>query len=63
MGRQKGINQKQISFKIDLDLLSYVNKMADGNRNRWLNNLIREAKKRLEFSQQYFDMKERQNYP
>lgn len=63
MGRPRGINQKQISFKIDLDLLGYVNEISNGNRNKWLNNLIREAKKRQEFSQQYFNMKERQNYP
>lgn len=58
MGRPRGINQKQISFKVDNDLWSYIEDMSGGNRNRWLNNLIREAKKRYEFTQKYIDFRE-----
>lgn len=62
MARPKGINQKQIAFKIDLDLLDYVNEMSQGNRNRFLNNLIKEAKKKFEHHQQYMEMLDKQNY-
>lgn len=61
MGRPKGIKQHQISFKIDNDLWEYVQIMGGNNRNRWLNNIIKQSKKTFEYTQKYIEFKEQNN--
>lgn len=39
-GKPKGLNQKAISVRIDLDLVSYLE--SKGNKNRFINNCVRE---------------------
>lgn len=41
-GRPTGINQKSILVKFDLDLIEYLN--SKENRNRFINDCIREKK-------------------
>lgn len=42
-GRRRGINQKPIPLKIDLDLLEMLNKVK--NRNGFINDAVREKLK------------------
>lgn len=41
-GRPTGINQKSVLVKFDLDLIEYLN--SKENRNRFINDCIREKK-------------------
>lgn len=41
--RREGVTQKPYSFKLDLDLVELIN--AVPNKNRFINNAIREALK------------------
>lgn len=43
-GRKRGINQKPIPLKIDLDLLEMLNKVK--NRNGFINDAVREKLER-----------------
>lgn len=41
-GRPTGVNQKSVLVKFDLDLIEYLN--SKENRNRFINDCIREKK-------------------
>lgn len=43
-GRPTGINQKSVLVKFDLDLIEYLN--SKENRNRFINDCIREKKEK-----------------
>jgi hypothetical protein len=45
-GRPLGVNQKAVLVKFDIDLLDYLN--SKDNRNRFINDCIREKKEREE---------------
>lgn len=43
-GRPTGVNQKSVLVKFDLDLIEYLN--SKENRNRFINDCIRERKEK-----------------